>query len=85
MDESLGMIEVNLIKAVVEIPKNSISLNLVATIYENGEIRKVSNTLDIDEVRKSIKNAEDYYDDPEGTWVINEKYLEYLKSQEQKD
>ena len=58
--------------AVLMIPKNTIELEINATIYEDGNIQKVLCTYSMEEVRKAVHNAEEYYDDPDVRYMLTD-------------
>ena len=80
MDEKKTM-EVELQKIMMEIPVNSVELEIRATVYDNGNItRYVTNHMDMKQIRDAFLDAKQNYDDPDGAWVINEKAEEALKN-----
>ena len=50
-------------KALVRIPENTIQLELVATVWQDGKPVRVSHTLDTKQVRQAFEDGKDYIDD----------------------
>lgn len=56
--------------AVVSIPANTLELTITAKIYADGEVHTVSSTLDFEEVRDAIKEAEEGYIPSDATFSL---------------
>lgn len=74
-------IEVYEDRAMIYIPKDAVQIEIVAKLYdeEKDGIVTVSKTIDTQEIKKALKDAEDNYIDPEEKYVLTEKGLEYLE------
>ena len=66
-------------KIVIEIPKDTISLDIVPTVLINGELKKVMCTMGNNEIQEGFRDCEENYFDPDATFVITEKGRQYLE------
>ena len=55
---------------------------MTAKVYMDGEIKEVSRTYDMKEVREMIRKADEGYIDDDDRFVITEKGLAWLEEQE---
>lgn len=77
--ESGEVVELDCNWAVVDFPDNAIEAKLIFKIYHNGAIREVSQVLNMKDVQKALKRAEDGYIDEDDRFVLTEKGEEYLR------
>lgn len=69
-------------RAMIEIPENSVEVQMIISVYVDGEIKKVSATLDQKMIRESFRKADDGYIDEDDRFVLTEKGLRYLEELE---
>jgi len=75
-------IDLTEVRAMVYIPENSVEVTLTAKVYENGGITKCSKTLDMQDCRKAIEDAERNYMEDDDIFELTDAgrdYLELLK------
>lgn len=71
--ESGAEIELQEHRAMVYLPEHSVSVCINATVYEDGEIHKVSKTMTMDEIRDAFRRADDGYIDDDDRFYLTEK------------
>ena len=59
--------------AVIELPALAIEAEITAKIYLDDEIKTVSRTMDLVELKKAFKEAEDGYIPSDATFTLTEK------------
>lgn len=83
-EDNMGKeIELSVDKIAIDIPAATIELEIIATVYLDGEMKKVSNKMGLAEVRNAIRDADANYIDPDAKYSITGKGLAYLTEQEQ--
>jgi len=65
--------------AMIEIPENSVEVQMIIKVYVDGEIKTVSSTLDQEMIREVFRKADDGYIDEEDRFVITENGLRYME------
>ena len=60
-------------RAMIYIPKDSVEIELNATIYVDGEIIKVGRKLDMEECQKAIRDAALNYMEDDDVFVLTDK------------
>ena len=65
--------------AMIEIPKNSVEVQMIIKVYVDGEIKTVSSTLDQEMIREVFRKADDGYIDEDDRFVITENGLRYME------
>lgn len=60
-------------RAMIEIPEDAVEIEMTVKVFHNGEILKVSKTLNMHEVREAIRKADEGYIDDEDKFVITDK------------
>lgn len=83
-DDEEEMIELQEHRAIVTLPENSVSVEIQAKVYQDGELVNVSKTLSMEDIRTAFRKADDGYIDEDDRFVITEKGLEWLEEQEKK-
>ena len=78
--EENNYIELEQVRSIIYIPENTIDIEMKVRVYCDGKIETVSRKLDMTDVRKSIKDAEDNYMEDDDTFVLTDKGFDYLKS-----
>ena len=63
---------------VLSIPKDTIEVEINATIWEDGTTQKVTHKMGLAEVRDAFKDAEMNYIDPDAKFSITGKGIAYL-------
>ena len=63
---------------VLSIPKDTVELEINATIWKDGTTQKVTQKMGLAEVRDAFKDAEMNYIDPDAKLSITGKGLAYL-------
>lgn len=69
-------------RAMIEIPENSVEVQMIIKVYVDGEIKKVSATLDQKMIRESFRKADDGYFDEDDRFVITESGLRFMEELE---
>ncbi len=69
-------------RAMIEIPENSVEVQMIISVYVDGEIKKVSVTLDQKMIREAFRKADDGYIDEDDRFVLTENGLRYLEELE---
>ena len=64
--------------AVMKVPSQAVEIKLTAKVFLVGEIKTVETTLDFDDVRQAISEAEDYFG-PDEMFELTEKGKQYAK------
>ena len=78
MVEKQEMVELMNHRAMVEMPEESVEIEIRAKVYHNGELIKVSKKMDMNEIRTAFRKADDGYIDDDDTFEITDKGREYL-------
>lgn len=68
--------------AIIDLPAAALHVELIVDVYVDGTIGKVSKELNLEEIRKAFRDAEDYIGD-EDVFVITEKGKKYFESLEE--
>lgn len=63
---------------VLSIPKDTVEVEINATIWKDGATQKVTHKMGLAEVRDAFKDAEMNYIDPDAKFSITGKGLAYL-------
>lgn len=66
----------------IMIPEEAVSIEICATIVVDGKVETVKKTLDFDEVRKAIRDAEENYMEDDDEFVLTpegERWLEEMQ------
>ena len=79
MEEENKFVELSEENAVVRLPENCVKAEIQCSVYHDGEIIRVSKELGMSDIRAAFKLAEDYYDDPEATYMLTDKGREWLE------
>ena len=80
MSEDKEYIELEAVRAMIYIPENTIELEINATIYADGKIRKVGSKLNLQECRDAIRDAEMNYIEDDDLFGLTEKGRKYLEA-----
>ena len=75
-----NMVELNEKYIVISVPQNAVEVEIKARVYSDGKIMDVSKKMDLDELREAFKDAEENYLDPNATFELTDKGIEYLES-----
>ena len=75
-------LEVLTSRAMVYIPDNTVELELLATIYEGGEIKRVRTILGLHEVQNALRDAFENYSEPDDRYVLTDLGRELLNKNE---
>ena len=70
MNEQIELGEVN---AIIQIPEDTIEFRITCRIYRDGQIMEVTKSLNMSETREALRNAEQYYCDPEERYALTDK------------
>lgn len=71
-------------RAIMDLPENSVSINVIAKIYEKDELLEVSQKYDLEQIREMFRKADDGYIDDDDRFVITDKGLAWLEEQRSK-
>ena len=82
MKEENNNMELEEVRAMIYIPKKAVEIVLSAKVYMNGELQKVEKTIDMDEIREAIRDAEENYIGPNDMFQVTEEGLKWLEEQE---
>ena len=69
-------------RAMIEIPENSVEVQMIIKVYIDGEIKAVSSTLDQEMIREAFRKADDGYIDEDDRFVLTENGLRYMEERE---
>lgn len=72
-------IELNSVRSMIYIPENVIEIEMNIKVFEDSKIIEVKRTLNLQEIRKAIKKAEDGYVDEDDRFVITEEGRRFLE------
>ncbi len=75
-------IELNEHRAMINLPENTVELTVTAKVFEGGELRTVSLTYGMSQVREMFEKADKGYIDDDDQFVITEKGLAWLEELE---
>lgn len=78
MDEQ-NTIELAEHRAVIELPEDSIEIQIFVKLYRDGMIVSATKTMSISEIRRAFQRADDGYIDEDDRFVITEKGLKWLE------
>lgn len=76
-EDALDEIELTNAHAVIDIPENSIEVEIRCKVYHDGEIMHVSRMMSMNDVREAINKGEDFIDDND-VFTLTEKGKAYL-------
>lgn len=76
-EDILDEIELTNAHAVIDIPENSIEVEIRCKVYHDGEIMYVSRMMSMNDVREAINKGEDFIDDND-VFTLTEKGQAYL-------
>lgn len=79
MAEENKVIELTSVRAMIYVPENAVDGELTFTIYQNGELQKVSQTMDMNELREAIRKAEEGYIDEDDRFVLTDEGRRYME------
>jgi hypothetical protein len=75
-------IELNEHRAMINLPENTVELTVTAKVFEDGELRTVSLTYGMSQVREMFEKADKGYIDDDDRFMITEKGLAWLEELE---
>ena len=81
MDKSKE-IDLEVHRAIIELPENTVALTIAAKVYMDGEIKEVLKDYSISDIREMFRKADDGYIDENDRFMITEKGLAWLEEQE---
>lgn len=61
------------VRSMLYIPEKAVEITLTAKVYNNGELINVSKTLDLQEIRRAIADAEKNYIEDDDVFYLTEK------------
>lgn len=73
-------IELTEVFAVIGIPENTVTLDITAKIMIDDELKSVTKSMNMTEVRHAIQEAEDGYISEDAKFVFTEKGRAYAES-----
>ena len=79
MADENKVIELTSVRAMIYVPENAVDGELTFTIYQNGELQKVSQTMDMNELREAIRKAEDGYIDEDDRFTLTDEGRRYVE------
>ena len=81
MSEEISTKEVELkeVRAMVYIPENSVEVTISAKVYKDGKLIEVEKVIDMQEVQKAVRDAEENYIGEDDMFQVTEKGLRWLK------
>lgn len=72
-------------RAMICLPENAVEVNIIATVYEDGKIEKISKRLNTNDIYKAFDDADKNYVEDTDIFQVTEeglKWLEQIRSQE---
>lgn len=82
--KSGGEIELREHRAMVYLPENAVDINILATVYEDGNIHEVSRRMGMEEIRDAFRKADDGYIDDDDTFIITDKGIDFLNAMKER-
>lgn len=61
------------VRSMLYIPEKAVEITLTAKVYHNGELISFSKTLDLQEIRRAIADAENNYFEDDDVFCLTEK------------
>ena len=78
MENENPIIELTSVRAMIYVPENAVEGELTFTVYQDGELSKVTQTMDVKELREAIRNAEEGYIDEDDVFTLTDKGRQWL-------
>ena len=78
MENKNPIIELTSVRAMIYVPENAVECELTFTVYQDGELSKVTQTMDMKELREAIRNAEECYIDEDDVFTLTDKGRQWL-------
>ena len=78
MSEAEKEINVDIVHAMLDIPANSVEIEINAKVYLDRELKTVRTVYDFDAIRTAIKEAEDYIAQDD-MFALTDEGIEYAK------
>lgn len=72
------MVELTSVRAMIYVPENAVECELTFTVYQDGELSKVTQTMDMKELREAIRKAEEGYIDEDDVFTLTDKGRQWL-------
>ena len=76
--EEQEMIELMNHRAMIELPENSVEVEIKCRVFHEGELLNVSRKMTMEELRTAFRKADDGYIDEDDSFVLTDKGLAYL-------
>ena len=69
-------------RAMVMLPENAVQIQIIAKVFEDGDIQNVSMTYDLSDIREMFRKADEGYIDENDRFVLTDKGRAYLEELE---
>ena len=66
-------------RAIVTVPEDSVEINIIAKVFHDGEIVKVSKVMSMGDIRTAFRKADEGYIDDDDRFVLTDKGLKYME------
>lgn len=84
MEDKNPIVELTSVRAMIYVPENAVEGELTFTVYQDGELIKVTQMMDMKELREAIRKAEEGYIDEDDVFTLTDKGRRYLEEMERK-
>ena len=78
MENENPIIELTSVRAMIYVPENAVECELTFTVYQDGELHKVSQTMGMTELREAIRDAEEGYIGDDEVFTLTDKGRQWL-------
>ncbi len=78
MEDDKKEIELSEKMAMIYLPENAVEVECNCTVYNNGELVKVTKTLKMSDIQAAFLDAEENYIDDNTRFVVTDKGLQAL-------
>ena len=82
--EEPEMIELMNHRAMIELPENSVEVEIKCRVFYEGQLLSVSKTMTMEELRTAFKKADEGYIDDDDVFTITNKGRAYLEETKNK-
>ena len=66
-------------RAIMCLPENAVSVKVIATVFEDGDLQDVSAVYDMNAIREMFRKADEGYIDDDDRFVLTEKGRAFLE------
>jgi len=69
-------------RAIIGLPENSVKVQVIATVFEDGDLQDVSMVYDLNDIREMFRKADEGYIDENDRFVLTDDGRAYLEELE---